>query len=58
LAVEAVEIRLKTNPSFNPQNPTTAARLVELAMLSGRRVAGLKLQGNAAANEIAAATKS
>jgi hypothetical protein len=49
LAVEAVEIRLTTNATFYPQDPTTAARLIELAMLSGRKVAGLKLQANATA---------
>jgi hypothetical protein len=49
LAVEAMEIRLKNNPAFYPQDATMAARLVELAMLSGRKVAGLKLQANAPA---------
>jgi hypothetical protein len=58
LAVEAAEVRLKTNPSFCPQDPATAARLIELALLSGRKVAGLKLQANAAANPLAAAAKS
>jgi hypothetical protein len=49
LAVEALEIRLRTNPTFYPQDAAMAARLIELAMLSGRKVAGLKLQANAPA---------
>ncbi len=43
LAVEALEIRQASNPNFYPQDPAIAKRLIELANLSGRKVASRQL---------------
>ena len=43
LAVEALEIRQASNPNFYPQDPAVAKRLIELANLSGRKVASRQL---------------
>jgi hypothetical protein len=43
MAVEALEIRQASNPTFCPEDPALAKRLIELANLSGRKVLSQKL---------------
>ncbi len=57
VALEALEIRLRSSPSYCPSSLAMAARLAELAMLSGRKVTGRQLQANAAAQRRASETK-
>jgi hypothetical protein len=56
VALEALEIRLRSSPSYCPSLPM-AAQLAELALLSGRKVTARQLQANAAAQQSAAETK-
>ncbi|HEV2702183.1 MAG TPA: hypothetical protein VGV09_11165 [Steroidobacteraceae bacterium] len=51
LAVKALEIRLASNPDFYPQDAAVAKRLIELADLSGRKVASRQLQALASKRE-------
>jgi hypothetical protein len=48
LAVEALELRQRLNPSFCPGDSSVAKRLIELASLSGRKVASRQLLAVAA----------
>jgi len=57
MALEALEIRLRTNPKFYPDKPAYAARLTELATLSGRKDLHRQLLANAAAQPEAAQAK-
>ena len=49
MALEALEIRMRSNPNFYPERPAYAARLTELVTLSGRKALGRQLLANAAA---------
>ncbi len=57
MALEALEIRLRTNPKFYPDRPAYAARLTELATLSGRKALSRQLLANAPAPPEAAQAK-
>jgi hypothetical protein len=57
MALEALEIRLRTNPKFYPDQPAYAARLTELASLAGRKVLSRQLLENAPAQPDAAQAK-
>jgi hypothetical protein len=57
MALEALEIRLRTNPKFYPDRPSYAARLTELATLSGRKALSRQLLANAVAQSDAAQAK-
>ncbi len=50
MAVEAVEVRLASNPNYYPAGQAYAARLLELVTLSGRKALARQLQANAAAS--------
>jgi hypothetical protein len=58
LAVEAVELRLRSNPKYYPKSPDIGQRLAQLALLAGRKVASQQLQANAVAVPIASEPKS
>ncbi len=48
MALEALEIRLASNPNFYPAQPAVATRMTELATLSGRKALTRQLRANAA----------
>jgi hypothetical protein len=54
MALEALEIRLRTNPKFYPDRPAYAAQLTELAALSGRKNLSRQLVANAVVRSDAA----
>ena len=47
MALEAVQIRLNSNPAYYPQGQAYAIRLTELARLSGRKALSRQLLANA-----------
>lgn len=54
LALEALDIRLASNPRFYPAHPAYAARLGQLAAVAGRKALQRQLQENAAAQAVTA----
>jgi hypothetical protein len=58
VALEALEIRLGSNPNYYPKALTMGERLTALATLAGRKAMGRQLQANAAARHSASDTKS
>jgi hypothetical protein len=51
LALDALQIRLASNPNFYPASPATAKRLIELATVAGRKDLSRPLLANAAARQ-------
>jgi hypothetical protein len=51
LALDALQIRLKSNPNFYPASPASAKRLTELATVAGRKDLSRPLLANAAARQ-------
>ncbi len=58
MALEALEIRLRSNPAFRPTHPAYAARLIELAKLSGRKAMTRQLLASGPAPQPEASAKS
>ncbi len=58
MALEALQLRLASNPGFYPYGQAYAVRLNELATLSGRKAMSRQLLANAAAQRDGAAPKS
>jgi hypothetical protein len=56
MALDAVQIRLASNPAFCPAPPAYAKRLTELATLAGRGAMSRQLLANAAAQRMQTAT--
>ncbi|MEJ0008539.1 MAG: hypothetical protein WDM77_19795 [Steroidobacteraceae bacterium] len=57
LALEALQIRLTSNPNFYPQRAAYAARLTEVVTLSGRKTLSRQLIANAPVQRTEAQTK-
>ena len=55
MALDALQIRLASNPTFCPAPPAPAGRLTELATLAGRKAMSRQLLANAAAQRSNAA---
>ncbi len=55
MALDALQVRLASNPAFCPAPPGYASRLTELATLAGRKALSRQLLANAAAQRTAAA---
>jgi len=51
LALDALQIRLASNPNFYPASPASAKRLTELATVAGRKDLSRPLLANAAARQ-------